>query len=135
MKILEWVYLFAAKRVSLPVYQQGLHQQKTELQEALTQFQSLVVEPEDKSLWEQEIHPALQGLMDALERALAEAERYTQPPQEEQIKHILLHLQEVERIEQYLQSRLGCTSYMTQKEVLPFLSIASKKVETLLSME
>ncbi len=135
MKILEWVYLFAAKRVSLPVYQQALQQQNTELQQALLQFQTIDIEAEDRALWEQELRAALEGLFDALGRALKEAEQYTSPPQEAQIKQILLHLQEVERIEQYVQSRLGCASYLTQKEVQGLLSVASEKVETLLSME
>lgn len=135
VKILEWVYLFAAKRVSLPVYQQALQQQSTELQKALSQFQAIEIEPEDRALWDDELRSALEGLFDALGRALKEAEQYTRPPQESQIKHMLLHLQEVERIEQYLQSRLGCASYLTQKEVQGLLSVASEKVETLLSME
>lgn len=135
VKILEWVHQFAAKRVSLPLYQKALNRQKIELQNAIIQFQSMEIEEEDQILWLKDLQPALQGLLNALEKALTEAEIYVQESNQDQMKRILLHLQEVERIEQYLQSRLGCANYLTQKEVNNLLSVASEKVATLLSME
>ena len=92
-------------------------------------------EEEDQILWFKDLQPAIQGLLNALEKALMEAEVYVQESNQDQMKRILLHLQEVERIEQYLQSRLGCANYLTQKEVNNLLSVASEKVATLLSME
>ena len=135
MKILEWVHQFSEKRVSLPLYQKALNRQKVELQNAIVQFQRMEIEEEDQILWLKDLQPAIQGLLNALEKALMEAEVYVQESNQDQMKRILLHLQEVERIEQYLQSRLGCANYLTQKEVNTLLSVASEKVATLLSME
>ena len=135
MKILEWVHLLETKRVSIPVFQNAIERQKQELEAALLGFEKIEIEPEDRLLWLQDLRPALQGLLEALGKALAQAELYVKKRTSPQMKRILSHLQEVERIEQYLQTRMTCVSYLTQKQIQDFLRIASEKVDTLLSME
>jgi hypothetical protein len=135
VKILEWVHLLETRRVSTPVFQNAIARQKQELATALLDFQQIEIEAEDQTLWLQDLKPALEGLLTALGNALTQAELYVQETRPLQIKRILSYLQEVERIEQYLQSRMVCASYLTQKQVQDFLRVASEKVETLLSME
>ena len=135
VKILEWVHLLETRRVSVPVFQKAIARQKQELNAASLSFQQMEIEAEDQQIWLQDLKPALEGLLAALGNALTQAEVYVQEPRPPQIKRILSHLQEVERIEQYLQSRMVCASYLTQKQVQDFLRVASEKVETLLSME
>lgn len=135
MKILEWVHLLETKRVSIPVFQNAIERQKQELDAALLGFEKIEIESEDRLLWLQDLQPALQGLLEALGKALVQAELYVKKRTSPQMKRILSHLQEVERIEQYLQTRMTCVSYLTQKQIQDFLRIASEKVDTLLSME
>lgn len=135
VKILEWVHLLEARRVSTPIFQKAIARQKQELNAALLSFQQIDIEAEDQKIWTQDLQPALEGLFSALSNALTEAELYVQESHSPQIKRILSYLQEVERIEQYLQSRMVSASYLTQKQVKDFLRVASEKVETLLSME
>lgn len=135
VKILEWVHLLEAKRVSVSVFQNAIVRQKQELDAALLKFEQIEIEAEDQLIWQQDLQPALRGLLEALGNALMQAKGYAQKDTPSQMKRILSYLQEVERIEQYLQSRMACASYLTQKQIQDFLRVASEKVETLLSME
>lgn len=135
MKILEWVHLLETKRVSTPVFQEAIERQRRELATAMLRFEAIEIEPEDHPLWLQDLQPALKGVLEALGHALTQAELYIKTPTSAQVKLVLSHLQEVERVEQYVQTRMACVSYLTQKQIEDLLRVASEKVDTLLSME
>ncbi len=135
VKIIEWVHLVESNRVNMTLFRNALAQQTAELEKAKIHFERFEVEPEDQKIWERDFEPALRGLFVAFEKSIAEAYLYADNTSKAQLKKVIQHMQEAERIEQYVQTRYQSIHYLTQKEVEKTLTLISEQASTLLSME